>query len=210
MTDSNASRENKPPPFPPPLPRRFSPLQPDLPAPAPTRTQFAVNLQLGRSFSSLALLVRYGYEGDASAARAQARLIASAILHGARDRSRDPLLRTLRDQQRRSVPLHTKRPTPKKVARGTPPVRKIAIPPGAPQANEAQPAAAQVHAPGWRDQLRSVHGSKRTVVEHARTVQLHPQASAYPAAVRAMPWALVATVNWRNLLCTEQVDKVAA
>jgi hypothetical protein len=211
MTGSNAWRENKPPSFqPPPHPRRFSPLQPDLPAPPPTRTQFAVNLQLGRSFSSLVWLVQYGYEGHPGAARAQARLIASAILQGARDRSHDPHLRTLQDQQRRSAPLHKKRPTRKKVARVSPRVRKVAIPPSAPQANGAQRAAAQLHASGWSAQLRPLERAKPTAVEHARTVRLHPQVSAYPAAVHTVSWALLATVDWRNLARTEQEDKVAA
>jgi hypothetical protein len=209
--DSNAWRGNKPPLVrPPPCPRRFSPLRPELPAPPPTRTLFAVNLQLGRSFTSLALLVRYGYEGHAGKVRAEARLIASAILHGARDRSREPHLRTLRDQQRRSAPLHKKRPTRKKVAAVSPRLRKVAIPPCAPEVNEAQPAAARLHASGWHAQFRPLESAKRTAVEHARTVRFRHQASAYPSAVHAVPWELCTMVDGWNLARTEQGDKVAA
>jgi hypothetical protein len=88
----------------PPQHRRLFP-----PEPAQTRTQFAVNLQLGRSFSSLVLLVRAGYDQDPAALRRHSVLIASAILRGARDRARQPPLRTLLDQQRRSKPLARKR-----------------------------------------------------------------------------------------------------
>ena len=79
------------------------------PEPAQTRTQFAVNLQLGRSFSSLVLLVRAGYEQDPAALKRHSVLIASAILLGARNRAKDRPLRTLLDQQRRSSPLTRKR-----------------------------------------------------------------------------------------------------
>ena len=156
------------------------------------------------------MIVQYGYEGRTGEIRAQARLIASAILQGARDRSREPHLRTLRDQQRRSAPLHKKRPTREKVAAVSPQLRKVTLPPGAPKVNGAQPAAARLHAPGWNAQVRSLESAKRTAVEHARTARLLHQASAYPSAVHAVPWELCTTVNGWNLARTAQGDKVAA
>jgi hypothetical protein len=134
---------------PPPTTRRFFPLQPELLAPPLTRTRFAVNLQLGRSFSSVALLVRYGYEGHTDSARAEARLISSAILSGARDRSRDPHLRTLRDQQRRAAPLQRKRPARKKAAWVSLPVRKAAARTGDSKPSSTQRGRARLHDPGW-------------------------------------------------------------
>jgi hypothetical protein len=156
------------------------------------------------------LLVRYGYEGHTGEAHAEASLIASAILHGARDRSRDPHLRTLRDQQRRSAPLHKKRPTRKKAARVSPKGSKAAIPLRAPKATGAQPAAAQLHAPECSAQFRSREGSRRMMLGYVQTVRLRPLASAHPHAVHTVPWALWAPVDWPNQARTEQGDKVAA
>lgn len=156
------------------------------------------------------MLVRYGYEGQAREARAEASLIASAILHGARDRSRDPHLRTLRDQQRRSAPLHKKRPTRKKAARVSTKSRKAALPLRAPKAKGAPPAAAQVHAPECSAQFRSRDGSRRRMLGYVQTVRLRHLASAHPHAVHTVPWALRAPVDWRNQARTEQGDKVAA
>jgi hypothetical protein len=62
------------------------------------------------------LLVRESYESKPRSARTHARQIASAIVSGARDRSQDPHLRPLRDQQRRTMPLTKKRPVRKKPA----------------------------------------------------------------------------------------------
>lgn len=192
-------------------PAAVFPLPPEqLPEPPPTRTQFAVNLQLGRSFCSLALLVRYGYEGHADGARAEARLIASAIFHGARDRSRDPHLRPLRDQQRRSEPLHKKRPSRKKVARVSPRVRKAARPSCPPGANGTQPAAARWSAPGCSAQFQPFAGSKRTAATYTRTVPLRHQVSALPSAVLVRPGSLWASGDWRNQARAAQGDKVAA
>jgi hypothetical protein len=156
------------------------------------------------------LLVRYGYAGQVSEARAEASLIASAILHGARDRSRDPLLRTLRDQQRRSAPLHKKRPTRKKAARVSSKGSKAALPLRAPKAKGAQPAAAQLHAPEGSARFQSREGSRRRMLGYVRTIRLRHLASAHPHAVHTVSWAQWASVDWRNPARTEQGDKVAA
>ena len=96
--------------------------QPPAPAappltPRPRRTLFAVTLQVGRCFGTLCALVRAGFERDRTAVVRHALTIADAILFGARDRSRDQLLRSLYDQQQRSDSLHEprpERPRPKK------------------------------------------------------------------------------------------------
>jgi hypothetical protein len=93
-------------------------------APRPRRTRFSVCLQLGRAFSSLVALVRAGAEANCSAARAASHAVASHILRGARDRSRDRHIRALLDHQRRTHSLHEPRPArqrapaPKKRRRG--------------------------------------------------------------------------------------------
>lgn len=70
-------------------------------------------LQLGRAFPLLLTLVRTGFDGDRGAARRAATAIAVAILHGARDRSREPHLRTLHDvSYRESYRLTARRGTP--------------------------------------------------------------------------------------------------
>lgn len=51
------------------------------------------------------MLVRAAFDGDRGSVRRAASAIAVAILHGARDRSREPPLRTLHDQQRRTCSL---------------------------------------------------------------------------------------------------------
>lgn len=167
---------NCPLPCRPPHPqRRFFPLQPELVEPAPTRTRFAVNLQLGRSFSSIALLVRYGYEGNIASVHAEARLISSAILSGARDRSRDPHLRPLRDQQRRGAPLHEKRPARRKAARTSPPVSKAAARSGDAKSGNAQTVPASFHDPGG---LSVPHRQPRRAMGRARPVRVRHQAKA--------------------------------
>ena len=75
------------------------------------RTLFAITLQLGRVFHQLVNLVVAGFEADRVAVRRASRAIALAILRGARDRSRDPRLRSLHDQQRRIDPLTNPRPS---------------------------------------------------------------------------------------------------
>lgn len=85
--------------------------------PPATRTRFSVNLQLGRSYAALIALVRAAGQETPTAVRAHARLIASMILGGARDRSRDAHLRPLLDQQRRTESLREKREPRKKYVR---------------------------------------------------------------------------------------------
>jgi hypothetical protein len=73
-------------------------------------------LQISRAFGPLCQLVRAGFEENPFLARSCALTIADAILFGARDRSRDKLLRTLYDQQRSVDSLQAARP-----ARSRPP-----------------------------------------------------------------------------------------
>ena len=75
----------------------------------PRRTLFAVTLQVGRAFGQLCELVRAGFARDTSRARICALMIAEAILFGARDRSRDKVLRSLYDQQARTDSLRQAR-----------------------------------------------------------------------------------------------------
>jgi hypothetical protein len=77
---------------------------PERPTPA-VRTFFAVALQLGRAFPSLVELTRAVDHCDRSGMRGAARLVADAVLQGARDRGQGPLVRSAIDQQRRTVPL---------------------------------------------------------------------------------------------------------
>ena len=67
-------------------------------------------MQISRAFGPLCQLVRAGFEGNPFLARSCALTIAETILFGARDRSRDKLLRTLYDQQRCAESLHAARP----------------------------------------------------------------------------------------------------
>jgi hypothetical protein len=98
-------------------PSRHRPFPPELSKPPSTRTSFAVQLQLGRSYASLIALVRAVGDDTPSAIRVHARQIASVILGGARDRSRDAHQRPLRDQQARTEPLRAKREPRKKYVR---------------------------------------------------------------------------------------------
>lgn len=93
-----------------PLPRPFPP-ELSSPQPAALRTLFAITLQLGRCFPELCALVRAHYQGDHLGIRRSTRALASGILRGARDRSRDRPLRTLHDQQSRTEPLRRLRPS---------------------------------------------------------------------------------------------------
>jgi hypothetical protein len=95
------------------MPSRHRPFPPE----PSTRTSFAVQLQLGRSYASLIALVRAVRDDTPSAVRAHAHQIASVILGGARDRSRDAHQRPLRDLQARTEPLRTKREPRKKYVR---------------------------------------------------------------------------------------------
>lgn len=75
------------------------------------RTFFAVALQLGRVFPALIELTRAVDHADPPAMREAARLIADAVLHGARDRGGGRYLRSAVDQQQRTAPLTRQRPT---------------------------------------------------------------------------------------------------
>jgi len=102
-----------PPHAPPPVP----------PSTPSTRTLFAITLQISRCFPALVALVRAGYLGHVAEAQSAARRIATGIVRGARDRSRDPHPRTLHDQQRRTQPLTRKRRRPKRAPHLGPPKR---------------------------------------------------------------------------------------
>jgi hypothetical protein len=69
------------------------------------RSFLAVGLQFGRVFPQMINLVLAIHAGDRTAMRRASRAIASAILDGARDRSREAIVRTRIDQQRRTEPL---------------------------------------------------------------------------------------------------------
>jgi len=101
------------------------PAPPDAPPSAPpsTRTLFAITLQISRCFPALVALVHAGYLGHVAEAQSAARRIATGIVRGARDRSRDPHPRTLHDQQRRTQPLTRKRRRPKRAPHSGPPKR---------------------------------------------------------------------------------------
>jgi len=111
----------------PPAALRVEPLEPELPpSPPPHRTLFAVTLQIGRSRASLLALIRAITDGRPIGIP-EASHIARAILCGARDRSRDPHPRAVRDAQRRTEPLtRTRRRTRSK--RRMPPSRHSSIP----------------------------------------------------------------------------------
>lgn len=81
------------------------------PPAAPVRTFFAVALQLGRVFPCLIELTRAVDNTDRSAMRHAARVIANAVLDGARDRGRGQHVRSVVDQQRRTEPLTRMRPS---------------------------------------------------------------------------------------------------
>jgi hypothetical protein len=82
-----------------------------LPATARVRTFFAVALQLGRAFAPLVDLVKAVYAGDPFGLQRAAQAIAHAVLHGARDRGKGPMVRCAIDQQRRTEPLTRLRPS---------------------------------------------------------------------------------------------------
>jgi hypothetical protein len=87
----------------------------------PRRTLFAVTLQLSRCLSALCALVRAGFDHARKTVIDSALMIADGILFGARDRSRDKVLRPLYDQQRRSAALHQPRPArPRALGRAKP------------------------------------------------------------------------------------------
>jgi hypothetical protein len=98
------------PPAPSPVPTGDAP---PAPSPAQTRTRFSVSLQLGRAYASLIALIRSNDQRDHHAARVHADRIASIILGGARDRSRDAHPRPLRHTQHSTKPLTSPRPARK-------------------------------------------------------------------------------------------------
>jgi len=109
-------------PFPPepPAAAPLEPLEPELPpSPPPHRTLFAVTLQIGRSRASLLALVRAITDG-CPVGIPEASHIARAILCGARDRSRDPHPRAVRDTQRRTGPLTRMRRRTRSTGRKSP------------------------------------------------------------------------------------------
>lgn len=60
------------------------------------------------------------YDGDRGRTRRAALALADAVLDGARDRSADPALRSLLDQQRRTEPLQrTRRRRPGRTSQAT-------------------------------------------------------------------------------------------
>lgn len=65
------------------------------------------------------MLVRSAYCDEPAAARAAARRVATGILRGARDRSRDPHIRPLLDQQLRTEPMIGVRKRPKRAKMGS-------------------------------------------------------------------------------------------
>jgi len=71
---------------------------------------------MGRCRAALIALVRSGYLGEPAAARAAATRVATGILRGARDRSRDPHIRPVLDQQQRTEPLTRVRKRPARAA----------------------------------------------------------------------------------------------
>lgn len=84
-----------------------------------------MSLQLGRARPKLIALVAAAFLGDRVGTRRAARDVASVVLEGARDRSREPNKRSLIDQQERSDSLtrprkhrviHTKKRRGAKVA----------------------------------------------------------------------------------------------
>ena len=85
--------------------------------PSPTRTTFAITLQLARAIAALQALVRAGHCGDRLGVRRAARKVTVDILRGARDRSRDPHLRPLLAQQRRTTSLVNPRLRPPRAPR---------------------------------------------------------------------------------------------
>jgi hypothetical protein len=97
-------------------------LPPSLPT-HPIRTAFSVTLQLARGVSSLVAIVRHSYRDEPRAAHTAAVDLATGVLRGARDRSRDPDPRPLIDQQRRTSSLTSvrerKSPHPAKPAKAT-------------------------------------------------------------------------------------------
>ena len=70
-------------------------------------------MQLARVFPSLVELTRAVDNADRVAVRRAARVIANALLVGARDRGRGLHVRSAIDQQRRSNPLRRPRPSRK-------------------------------------------------------------------------------------------------
>ena len=86
-------------------PESITPMRTPLVRSPPVRTAFSITLQLGRCCPALVVLVRSAYCDDPAAARAAAGRVAAGILRGARDRSRDPHIRPLLDQQLRTEPM---------------------------------------------------------------------------------------------------------
>lgn len=84
---------------------------PTLSVNARVRTFFAVALQIARSFPALVAIATAIYAGDRLAVRGAARILAQAILDGARDRGSGPLVRSVFDQQRRTGSLSRLRPS---------------------------------------------------------------------------------------------------
>lgn len=90
--------------------RRPFPPEPSTSTGPATRTFFAIALQLARTFPRLVDLIAGVYDGNRPRIRHAALALADAVLDGARDRSADPFLRSLIDQQRRTEPLQRTRP----------------------------------------------------------------------------------------------------
>jgi len=82
-----------------------------LPTAARVRTFFAVALQIARMYPQMVALTRALHLGDSLGLRRAARALAQGILDGARDRGRGRLVRSVIDQQRRTVPLTCLRPS---------------------------------------------------------------------------------------------------
>lgn len=102
-------------PWPKNTPPRSRLFPPDEPAPPPARrSSLAITLQLGRARPNLIRLVAAAHAGDHLDMRRAGFAIATAILRGARDRSREPEPRPLHDQQRRSDALTRPRRKPRR------------------------------------------------------------------------------------------------
>ena len=68
---------------------------------------------MARALCALAALVRAGHQGDRLGVRRAAHSVATDILRGARDRSRDKHLSPRLDQQARGEYMHTPRVRPR-------------------------------------------------------------------------------------------------
>lgn len=78
---------------------------------ARVRTFFAVALQIARCLPALVAIAKALYMGDCVGLRRAARDLAQGILDGARDRGTGPLVRSVIDQQRRTLSLTRLRPS---------------------------------------------------------------------------------------------------